>query len=171
MKNKLKNILGNGLPFGLVFAGLSFLLGYYIFNVSLKNSLWLSSLFGVSALLVNGYMYNRFSKPLKLLENITTQFYDSESLVIQAPCNHLIEESLVPGKLFLTTQRIIFKPYKPTVTIIKEYSWKLNDLEPIGFYGSIWNSGGEFLLQTKNDISLMFEVNKLKTWKDFFRKT
>ena len=168
MKDKLKSIIGNGLPYGLVFFALSFILGN-LFRVGTRGTLWMSSFIGISALLANGFMYNRFSKPLKELEDISIKIENPELILIQAPANHLIEESLVPGKLFLTNKRIIFKAHGTGDNITKEYSWDRTHLMPISFHGSMFNARGEFLVKASDDILLMFEVNKLKQWKDALR--
>jgi len=168
MKEKLKSIIGNGLPYGFVFFGLSFLIGY-LFHVDLKSTLWMSAFLAISALLINGFIYNRFAKPAKDLEDILINLYDQEFLLIQSPANHLIEDSLVPGKLFMTDRRIIFKAYGTDEKKLREFSWDLTLIKPLKFYSSMWNSGGEFLIETENRVSLMFEVNKLKLWKDGLR--
>ncbi|MES1182022.1 MAG: hypothetical protein ABUL44_04420 [Flavobacterium sp.] len=164
----MKSVLGNGLPYGILFFGLSFFLGQYLFHVALQKTLLMSSILGLSALLLNGFIYNRFSKPLKKLEEISTKVDKHELLLLEAPANHLIDDSLVPGKLFLTDRRLIFKAYEADENVPPLFLWDLVHLTPVDFSGSIWNAGGEFLFKTKEGFSLMFEVNKLKPWKDFF---
>lgn len=159
--NKLKSIVFNGLPWGLAFFGLSFIWAYFLIHTGLQLSVRVSLYIGLAALLANGALYNRFAKPLKMLDSLSVHLQGSETLLISSPANHLVDESLVPGKLFLTNERLIFRSIKS-----EEYSWALRNLEPINFYRSIWNSGGEIILSTVNEISLMFEVDKLKPWKD-----
>ncbi len=120
---------------------------------------------GFGALVVNGAVYTRFTRPVKQLKPITIELPNTEILLLQAPANHLTENSLVAGKLFLTNQRIIFKPHHSYTLAQPLFSWGLNDIEPFKFYGSIWNRGGEFLVNTKEVSSLMFEVDELKQWK------
>lgn len=110
MKDKIKSIVGNGLPYGILFFGLSFLLGYLI-HLGFQKSLLMSASIGIFTLLGIGLVHSRFAKPLKVLEDISIQLDASETILLQAPANHLIEDSLVPGKLFLTDQRLIFKVY------------------------------------------------------------
>ena len=165
MKHKLKTVISNGLPYGLVLFALSFLTGHYLFKIDRQQSLWIAAFIGISALLANGLLYRRFTKPEKVLEKISFEFGNAELLIVQAPANHLIEENLVPGKLFLTNERLLFKTAENKS---REYTWDVTDLKPVDFYKSIWNAGGEFILKTTDEISLMFEVDKLKPWKEAF---
>jgi hypothetical protein len=165
MKEKFQRIAGIGLPYGIVFFGLSFLLGY-LFHVDTKNTFFMAAAIGTAAFLLNGMIYSRFSKPTKLLEQISVTLADSETLLLQAAANHRIEETLVPGKLFLTNNRLVFKPFATQENRHSEYSWPLFELRPINFYGTIWNAGGEFLMKTENECRLMFEVDKLRVWKE-----
>ena len=168
MKVKIKSVLGNGLPWGMAFFALSFVFGY-AFKLGVNNNIKISASAAIIGLLLNGLVYSRFSKSPKQLEGISIKLEELELLILQAPANHLIDGSLVPGKLFLTDKRIIFKPFKPKEGIKQEYTWSLTQLEPVAFYKSIWNAGGEFLLKTNNETSEMFEVDKLKPWKEAFR--
>ncbi len=163
--NGLKHILGNGFPYGLLFFGLSFLLSYYSFHLSLQSSLLLSAGIGVAALFANGLTYRRFARPLKDLENIQPPLNGEEVVTLQTPANHLLDERLVPGKLVLTRERLLFQPAAIAEGVLQSYSWQLSQLQPIGFYGSVWNAGGEFLFETEEKASIMFEVNELKRWK------
>ena len=168
MKNKLISILGNGLPWGLAFFALASLIGH-VGNLGLHNTLKISAFVAVAALLVNGLIYTRFSKPLKKLEALSVTLTDSELLLLQAPANHLVEGSLVPGKLFLTDKRLVFKPFSVAENEPEEYTWYTANLRPDRFYKSLWNTGGEFLLSTGDDVPVMFEVDKLKPWKEALR--
>jgi hypothetical protein len=169
MKNKIKSILGNGLPWGMASFALAFITGY-AFKIGLHNNIQISTLVAIIGLLLNGLVYSRFSKSPEQLEGISIKLEDSEPVALQAPANYLIDGSLVPGKLFLTDKRILFKPFKPKEDILQEYTWYLTQLVPLAFYKSIWNAGGEFLLKTNNEITLMFEVDKLKPWKEALRR-
>jgi hypothetical protein len=168
MKNKLLSILGNGLPWGLAFFALAFIIGYR-FNIGLSNTLITGGFVAVPAVLANGLIYNRFSKRLKDLENIYIPLDVSEFVVLQSAANHLIDGNLVPGKLLLTDKRLVFKPFKPRENEPQEYMWAVILLKPAAFYKSLWNAGGEFLLDTGEEVPVMFEVNKLKPWKEIFR--
>jgi hypothetical protein len=169
MKEKLQRIAGIGLPYGIVFFGLSFLLGY-LFHVDTKNTLFMAAVIGSAAFLLNGIIYSRFSKPVKLLEQISISLADSETLLLQAAANHRIEERLVPGKLYLTNKRLAFKPFPTQGNRQSEYSWPLFELTPINFYGTLWNAGGEFLMKTEKEYRLMFEVDKLRVWKEALKR-
>ena len=165
MKNKLKSVAGNGLPWGLAFFCVAFLSGYYVFHMPAQKIVWLSAVIGFCALVANGIIYTRFTRPVKQLKTISIEIPNTEILLLEAPANHLTENSLVAGKLFLTTQRIIFKPHKSYKLAQSLFWWDLTDIEPAEFHGSIWNGGGEFLLNAKEQSSLMFEVDSLKQWK------
>jgi hypothetical protein len=168
MKQKIIAIIGNGYFYGLAFFVLSLLLGYYLTSIGWQKNIGMAFIMGVSALLVNGLLYSRFSQPLKCLENISVELDGSEKLLLEAPANHLIQNNLLPGKLFLTDRRIIFRSYGTDKVTLEEVSWNRLDLVPAGFFRSIQNSGGEFLLKKKDDVSLMFEVDSMKPWKDAF---
>jgi hypothetical protein len=168
MKNKIKSIVGNGLPWGITFFGLSFLLSQFLINIPVQQHIPIDILVGFASMLINGAMYSRFSKSLKNLQRISIDISEPELLLLEEPANHLIDERLIPGKLFLTDQRIIFKPLQEDNNALL-YAWQLADLTPVHFYGSLRNEGGEFILHTMDDIPLMFEVDNLKSWKDSFR--
>lgn len=172
MKNRLISIVSNGLPWGLVFFAVAFAVGYYGYNMPAKQIGWEAAAAGLCGLLINGITYSRSTKSHKQLTTITIELPPSETIQMEAFANHLTEDSLVAGKLFLTNQRLVFKPhgaYKlPQPAFSWEqplFSWDLNDIELYKFYGSIWNAGGEFLVNTKEQSSLMFEVDRLKQWK------
>jgi|GEM_PF-1933984 len=157
---RLKNIIGNGLPYGLTLFALGCIITF-VFHLPLKVSLWMSAFIAIAAVLVNGALHSRFKKPLKKLEAISIDPADGEPL-LQTPANHSIDDRLVPGKLFLTNHRLLFKSYGKGE---EQYAWDLSDLKPVGFYGTVWNAGGEFVLSTKTEATLMFEVDELKAWK------
>lgn len=169
MKNKIKSIVGNGLPYGITFFGLSFMIGYF-FHVDLQQTLEMSVFLGIAALLINGFIYSRFSKPIKSLNEISVSLNNSELLLLQSPANYLIEDSLVPGKLFLTDLRLIFKSYEKETISQKEHFWNINSITPVDFSWSLWNSGGEFILRSESQNRLMFEVDKIKIWKTHLSK-
>jgi len=168
MKNKLISIVGNGLPWGLAFFALGCVIGFGG-NLGQNITVKIATLVAVAALLANGLLYGRFAKSLKKLEALSVTLSGSESLLLQAPANHLVDGNLVPGKLFLTDKRLIFKPFKIIENEPQEYTWHLANLTPHRFYKSIWNAGGEFLLNTGEEIAIMFEVNTLKPWKLAFK--
>jgi len=125
----------------------------------------MSGIIAIVGVLVNGAIHSRFKKPLKKLEGITIDLTAAEPLLLQAPANHTIDDYLTPGKLFLTSRQLIFKTYGKAGAPPQEYAWPLSGLAPVGFYGTLWNAGGEFVLQTKDEATLMFEVDELKPWK------
>ncbi len=168
MKNKLAGIFFNGLPWAIAFCLLSLMLCKQ-FSVDSKNTLYITAITSAAALLVNGLLFARFAKPVKLLESIPLCLNTEEVLLMQVAANHLIEGSLVPGKLALTNKRLIFKPLKSTDDIAQEYNWLVTHLQPQAFYKSIWNAGGDFLLKPSNDFAIAFEVNKIKPWKEAFK--
>ena len=100
------------------------------------------------------------------MESLSIILNDTESLLLQAPANHLIDGNLVPGKLSLTDKRLVFTAFKAAENGQRVYQWDSTTLTPHGFYKSIWNAGGEFLLKPEGDIAIMFEVNRLKPWKE-----
>jgi len=168
MKKKLVSIFTNGLPWGMAFFALAFLIGY-TGNIGLHATLKISALVAIAALLANGLLHGRFSKSLKKLEAISLILDDAELLLAQAPANHLIDGNLVPGKLFLTDKKLVFKPFKVVENGQPVYEWDSTTLAPHRFYKSIWNTGGEFLLHTGEEIPLMFEVTSIKIWKEAFK--
>ncbi len=165
MKERLKSVIGNGLPWGLTIFAFGYAIGY-VGKLGTYNTLKVSAPFGLATLIVIGSLYRRLRKPVKDLENLHIQLDDHELLVLQAPANHLIDESLVPGKVALTNSRIIFKPFEVKEEIQPEYNWYLAQAEPLAFHKSIWTTGGNFLLKTVDGTSIMFEVDKLKPWKE-----
>ena len=168
MNYKLKTIIGNGLPYGILFFCLSFILAYYTSNLGMQKTLAISAIMGICAMLINGMLYSRFTKPLKELEQITIELNDAETLLIQAPANFLIGDGLIPGKLFLTEERMIFKSYPDNEETASEYSWNNADLKPYKFHCSIQNAGGQFRLTASDNTTIMFEVDQIKIWKEAF---
>lgn len=165
MKKKIISILGNGLPYGVAFFAFCALVGYF-FHFPAKQYLIISGVLAAFVWLMNGYVYNRFSKPIKELEQISIEIGESESVLLEAPANHLVEESLQPGKLVLTSQRLIFQSHPKASAGQTEFVWELFTLKPFRFHKSMFNAGGEFLMQKENGDTIMFEVNELVKWKN-----
>ena len=167
-----RSILGNGLPYGIGFFALSFLIGHYSFGLPLPRSVPVSALIGAAAWLANGLLYKRINAPRRQLDSLTIQLQGAEQLLRQAPANHTIEDNLMPGKLFLTDRRLIFRPIKtggagpPKYSWdLDEHAWALDSLEPLAFSKSLWNTGGGFTLMAEGDVVLRFEVEDLRGWK------
>lgn len=149
----------------MAFFVLAYAIGYGG-NIGQNNTLKIAGFIAIAALLANGLLYGRFSKSQKKLESLSIILNDTESLLLHAPANHLIEGNLMPGKLFLTDKRLVFTTFKAGENGQRVYEWDAATLTPQGFYKSIWNAGGEFLLKPEGDIAIMFEVNRLKPWKE-----
>lgn len=160
MNTKLKNFILNGLTYGIVFFILSFILGYYSFNFSLRKTIFCSVPIGIVALLIHGLIHSRFTKPLKTLQAITISLQDFETFNIEAPANHIINDHLISGKLFLTEKRLVFKSFEQ-----EEYSWLLIHFRSFKFHPSIFNLGGEFIIQDDDNNMLVFEVDEIRLWK------
>lgn len=159
--NKIKTIFGNGLYWGIIFFVVSFCIGYFNSDIPLKTILMISIPIAFLALIINGAMYSRFTKPLKTLEKIEIKIEDDEDLAIATPANHLINDDMISGKLGLTNKRLIFKTYQQ-----EEFAWTKSELHTIVYYRSFKNKGGEFTTNDKNNRKLVFEVDQLKLWKD-----
>lgn len=160
MKTVIK-IIGNGLFYGIAVYILCFCIGYFISNIPLKTIIVISTPIALFALILNGVIYTRFTKPVKVLESITIKIQDSESFIVEAPANHLIEGDIVSGKLCLTDNRLIFKSHEQ-----EEFSWTKSELHTMVFYPSLKNKGGEFTVKNESGRKLMFEVDQLKSWKN-----
>ena len=169
MKDRSKEILMNGMPYGLGFFALAFALSYFPSGMDIFYSAKIAFAVGTFALLVNGLPNNRFIKPVSSLENIWIETNHSELILIECPANHRVDELLVAGKLVLTDQRLLFASSDTDDRTQQTYTWLLADLQTHAFYSSIWNPGGEFLLRTRDGTILMFEVNEMKPWRDYFK--
>ena len=130
-----------------------------------KLLLAMSASIGFLALIVNGALYTRFTKPLKVLEKIVIQTQHDENLLLETPANYLMDGSLISGKLCLTDKRLLFKSHQQ-----EEYIWLKSKLHSFVFYRSFQNKGGEFILKDENNRNLMFEVDQLKLWKNTLLK-
>jgi len=126
----------------------------------LQTILAISIPIGLLALVINGSMYSRFAKPLKVLEGIKIKTDGLETVILEAPANHLIGDGLISGKLCLTDKRLVFKTH-----LQEEFSWARSELQEMDFYRSFKNKGGEFIISDGNNQKLMFEVEHLKLWK------
>ncbi len=160
MKTKVKNFIFNGLTYGIIFSLLDFIPSYYVFNFALKASIYTSVSIGIAAFLVNGLIQSRFTKSSKVLHAITIPMQDSETLRISTPANHIVNDDLLSGKLFLTEKRLVFKSFEQI-----EYSWLLDDLNSFKFHLSIFNAGGEFIVENCNHDKLVFEVDEIRHWR------
>jgi hypothetical protein len=158
-------LLRNGLFWGIAFFILSFCIGYFNINMPIRPLMGLSASIGFFAMIVNGALYTRFTKPLKVLEKIEIQTQPDENLLIEAPANHLRDGSLLSGKLCLTDKRLLFKSHQQ-----EEFIWQQSKLHSFVFYQSFQNKGGEFTLKDENNQNLMFEVDQLKFWKNALLK-
>ena len=145
----------------LLFLVLSFCIGWCNSSMPLQTILVISIPIGLLALVVNGAMYSRFAKPLKVLERIEIKTDGRETVIIEAPANHLIGDDLISGKLCLTDKRLVFKTH-----LQEEFSWVKSELQEMDFYRSFKNKGGEFIIRDVNNRKLMFEVEHLKLWKN-----
>lgn len=164
MKTVIK-IIGNGLFYGITVYVLCFCIGYFISNMPLKTIIVISTPIALFALILNGAIYTRFTKSVKVLESITIKTEDSESFITEAPANHLIDGDIVSGKLCLTNKRLIFKTHQQ-----EEFIWLKSELHAMIFYPSFKNKGGEFTVKNESDRKLMFEVDELKYWKNVLLK-
>lgn len=163
---KIRDVLGNGFPYALSFFAISFALGYLVPGLSLKMVLAASVVIGVAAWLANGLLFSRFTKPVKKLQSIVLPNAFLHEVVLEAPANHLIDESMVSGKLFLTAESLIFVAHESYREGEKPAKyWTLSQLAPERFYPSFLNAGGVFLLTVNDASTLTFEVDKLKPWK------
>ena len=135
-------------------------MGHFIINLPIKDNLLISILIGISALIINGAIYSRFTKSTKILEVIKIEIDTPETMIIEAPANHLINDDIVSGKLCLTKNELIFKAFNQ-----EKFIWNINNLNSMKFYASIKNSGGEFTMLNENNRKIMFEVDNLKAWK------
>lgn len=159
MNIKYKNFIFNGLTYGVIFFLLSFIC-YYAFNFPLKKAALYSVPIGLFALIINGLIQSRFTKSSKTLKAIIISLEDFETLKIEAPANHTIDDHLISGKLFLTDKRLVFISHQQ-----EEYYWLLTNLHSFKCYGSIFNAGGEFILTDNSKNKLVFEVDEIKIWK------
>ena len=153
-------IIGNGFFYGIAIFLLCFCIGYFNGNIPVKTIVKISTPIALFALILNGAIYTRFTKPLKMLDSIVIKTENFESFITEAPANHLIDGDIVSGKLRLTDKRLIFKAHH-----LEEFIWQKSELHTMVFYPSLKNKGGEFTVKDNNDRRLMFEVDALKAWK------
>lgn len=158
-------IFQNGLYWGIAFFALSFCIGWFNSSMPLQTILVISIPIGFLALVINGAMYSRFAKPLKVLERIEIKTDCRETVMIEAPANHLIGDDLISGKLCVTDKRLVFKTH-----LQKEFVWAKSELLEMDFYRSFKNNGGEFIIREAGNRKLMFEVDHLKLWEKALRK-
>jgi len=160
--NSTIKVFRNGLIYGI---GL-FILSYVFYSnvYPLKQALLISGSIGFAALVINGLLFRRYTKPTRKLDAINITLQNAETLELHAPANFTIDENQVPGKLFLTNKRLVFIPYKQEEKDQKEYSWQLTKRHSFKFYPTIFNAGGEFIISHDNQ-QLVFEVDELKLWK------
>jgi hypothetical protein len=167
MKNKLTSIIGNGSPYGFLFFALSFIMGYYSADLGLRKTLIIALSISVPAVLINGILYSRFTKPVKKLEQITIELNDAEALIHQAPANFIVDDGLIPGKLFLTHERLIFKSFSVDGETALEYFWNKQGLTIDKLFTTYRNAGGQFRVRERDSL-LMFEVDDLRVWSVVF---
>lgn len=153
----------NGALYGVLFFVLAYVCSV-LFLIPVDEKWEISSIMGMAAMVTSGLIYRRFTVPVKKLEQITVSLPEGEILLLQAPANVQTEDGAVPGKLFLTGNRLLFKP----VDGQEVFSWPLSSLHAVGFYRSIQNAGGEFVLATPES-NIAFEVDWLRPWKEQLR--
>lgn len=163
MRKIILKIIGNGFLYGVYAFLLCFLMGYFVFPI--KTLLSVSIPIAICAIIINGAIYTRFTKPIKILEKINISIDNLENVLLQAPANHFIENDIVSGKLCLTDKRLIFKSHTE-----QEFEWIKSDLHTMVFYPSFKNKGGEFTVKNKADKRLAFEVDQIKMWKNELKK-
>ncbi len=160
MKTEFRNFIFNGLIYGIIFFFFFFIVGYVTFHLSIKDTLLISTLMGLITLVLNGFIQSRFTKSSKILNAITSSLKDDEVIKIASPANHIVDDHLISGKLFLTATRLIFKSVDG-----KEYAWHLTDFTAFKFYPSIFNAGGEFIVENNQQQKFVFEVDEIRRWK------
>lgn len=124
MNIRQKNFICNGVVWGLIFFILCFIISYYSFNGKLKDSLFISISTGIITGIINGLIQSRFTKSYKRLSALTFSPQHFERLKIETPANHIIDDHLISGKLFLTQNRLIFISFEN-----KENYWILEDFK------------------------------------------
>ncbi|MDI3321199.1 hypothetical protein [Pinibacter soli] len=161
--NQTIKILRNGISYGVAMFVLAYIFGTY-YHFSSQDTLLASSFMSIAALLANGLIHRKYTKPVKVLQAINITLQDSETVKLQTPANHTMDENAVPGKLFLTDKRLAFVPCQQDEQTQQVHSWSLTDQHSFKFYPTIFNAGGEFIINC-SDHQLVFEVDELKAWK------
>src|SRR6218665_1392810 len=108
MNIRQKNFICNGLAWGIGFFLISLLLCYYTLNQSLQKSLLSSLVAALLMFVVNGFIQSRFTKSYRRLSALAISLGDNENVKLAAPANHIIDDHLISGKLFLTGHRLVF---------------------------------------------------------------
>jgi hypothetical protein len=160
MNTQFKNFIFNGLTYGILFYALS-CIGYGILHFPLQKALLYSIPIGLVTLIVNGLIQTRFTKSVRALQAITLCPQDPETVKIEAPANHMIDDHLVSGKLFLTEKQLVFISLQQ-----EQYAWPLANLQPLKFHWTIFNTGGEFIVEDESKNKLVFEEDEIKKWKN-----
>lgn len=161
--NQTIKTLRNGIVYGAILFILVLIVGS-VYNISSQQTLTTGAILGIAALLANGLIHRKFTKSTKVLQAIEITLQEAETVQIQTPANHTIDEHAVSGKLFLTDKRLVFVSYNQAQQDQKEYSWQLTKSHSFKFYPTIFNAGGEFIINL-HDQQLVFEVDDIKSWK------
>ena len=160
MTDKQKNFFLDSLQWFVVFFFITLLVSYMPLHASLMLLLLVSVAGGLACGLILGSVQSRFTKSYKTLRAINIELENDEDLKLDRPANYIKDEHLISGKLFLTQKRLLFKSYKA-----EEYHWLLSDLQDFKFHPSLFNIGGEFVIDTKQQAKIVFEVDNIKLWK------
>lgn len=160
MTDRQKNFLLDSLVWFVALFAITLLVGYTWLHAS-SVMLLVGTTGSLAGGLILGSFQSRFSTSYKILRAIDIELEDAERLLLEGPANYIINDHMLSGKLILTQQRLLFKSYKE-----EEYNWQLSTLEHFNFHSSLFNIGGEFVVETDQQAKLAFEVDNLKLWKN-----
>ena len=167
MERKRKSGFNAGLSFGIVVTTVSILQNFLTADEhtfagimkSIAEGLITGSLSGVLV----GWLVNVFTRS-KFIERTTRMNIEpGETILFETPANHFKEKEGVEGKLYLTTNRLVFKPH--TLNIQNhQLSIKLNDIDAVDRYKTMHIVNNCLFITTNKNITEKFVVEEAEQW-------
>lgn len=157
MKNKA---LLSGVIFGIGMA-ISFITMNSIEASQINLKIIVSGLIGA---IIAGLIFGLFMKYIfKKGNNIQIELQDNENILKEGLANHKVKYESVGGKLFLTTQRLVFKPHKINVQR-HLFELELNKIKDCNKFKSLGVFSNGLIINTNNNETERFVVNNPNDW-------
>lgn len=133
MSKRIISIITNGLPWGIFFFCLSWVVGTVPFRLSNKDALNVASVTGLLAILFNGLLYRRFRISEEAIAKNTTDLAEAKPFLFACPAGFRVDNELILGKLSFTKEELVFQKMTDGEDKTELTTWKLCELSEYRF--------------------------------------
>lgn len=149
-----------GVIFGIIMA-ISMITMNSIEASQINLKIFVSGILGAT---IGGLIFGLFMKYIfKRGNKIHIELQNNENILKEGLANHKVKYESVGGKLFLTTQRLVFKTHK--VNMQKHiFELELNKIKDCNKYKTLGIISNGLIINTNNNEKERFVVNKPNDW-------